>query len=119
MNDDKSQKELRNIPIIAMVIFIASLGIGITMFNQHVENEVKKLFSSSRDISNAAFLSNPIINLLEHVKRYFEYSLQEGQIYVSFVNLKHEGMFKQSEGQGWIPIVGKSTLQQKTLNLYG
>ena len=44
MNDDKSQKELRNIPIIDMVIFIAFLGIGITMFNQHVENEVKGFF---------------------------------------------------------------------------
>ena len=95
------------IPVIFIAVFIASLGIGIAMFNQQVEKEVKILFTNSKDISATRYSANQINNLPEPVQRYFKYSLQENQNYISFVKLKHEGTFRQSQGQGWIPIVGQ------------
>src|SRR4051794_2718995 len=95
------------IPVIFIAVFIASLGVGIAMFNQQVEKEVKRLYANSKDISETRYSVNQITNLPEPVQRYFNYSLQENQNYISFVKLKHEGTFRQSQGQGWIPIVGQ------------
>ena len=95
------------IPVIFIAVFIASLGIGIAMFNQQVEKEVKILFTNSKDISATRYSANQINNLPEPVQRYFKYSLQENQNYISFVKLKHEGTFRQNQGQRWIPIVGQ------------
>jgi hypothetical protein len=95
------------IPVIFIAVFIASLGVGISMFNRQVEKEVKRLFTNSKDISETRYSSTQINNLPEPVQRYFKYSLQEYQNYISFVKLKHEGTFRQSQGQGWMPIVGE------------
>jgi hypothetical protein len=95
------------IPIIFITILIVSLGVGIAMFNQQVEKEVKTLYANSKDISVTRYSVNQITNLPEPVQRYFKYSLQESQKYISYVKLKHEGTFRQSQGQGWIPIVGE------------
>jgi hypothetical protein len=95
------------IPVIFIAVFIASLGVGIAMFNQQVEKEAKRLFTNSKDISETRYSSTQINNLPEHVQRYFKYSLQENQNYISYVKLKHEGKFRQSQGQGWMPIVGE------------
>src|SRR6476659_11282624 len=98
------------IPVIFIAVFMTSLAVGIAMFNQQVEKEFKQLFSNSKDISSIYYSIDKISsnnNLPEPVQRYFKYSLQENQNYISFVKLKHEGMFRQSQGQGWIPIVGQ------------
>lgn len=95
------------IPVIFITFFIAFLGVGIAMFNQQIEKEVKILFTNSKDISGLRYSANQINNLPEPVQRYFKYSLQENQDYISFVKLKHEGMFRQSQGQGWMPITGQ------------
>ena len=95
------------IPVIFITVIIASLSVGIAMFGQQVEKEVKRLYANSKDISEAHYSVNQITNLPEPVQRYFKYSLQENQNYISFVKLKHEGTFRQSQGQGWIPMVGQ------------
>ncbi len=93
--------------VIFIALFSASLGVGITMFNRQVEKEVKRLFTNSKDKSEIRYSVNQITNLPEPVQRYFKYSLQENQNYISFIKLRHEGTFRQSPGQGWIPIVGQ------------
>jgi hypothetical protein len=95
------------IPVIFITLFIASLGVGIAMFNQQVEKEVKRLFTNSKDISEIRYSVKQITNLPDPVQRYFKYSLQENQYYTAYVKLKHEGTFRQSQGQGWMPIVGQ------------
>lgn len=101
----KSKKKY--VLFIIPVIFIASLGIGIAMFNQQVEKEVKILFTNSKDISGMRYSANQINNLPEPVQRYFKYSLQNNSHYISYVKLKHEELFRQNQGQGWISIVGQ------------
>lgn len=95
------------ISVIFIAVFIASLGVGIAMFNQQVEKEVKILFTNSKDISGIRYSVNQTNNLPEPVQRYFNYSLAENQNYISYVKLKHEGTFRQSQGQDWMPISGQ------------
>ena len=63
------------IPVIFIAVFIASLGVGIAMFNQQIEKEAKRLFTNSKDISETRYSANQINNLPEPVQRYFKYSL--------------------------------------------
>ena len=58
-----------------IAVFIASLGVGIAMFNQQIEKEAKRLFTNSKDISETRYSANQINNLPEPVQRYFKYSL--------------------------------------------
>ena len=95
------------IPVIFITVFVASLGVGITMFSQQVEKDVKRLYANSKDISEKSYSINKITNLPAPVQKYFKYSLQENQNQISFVKLKHEGIFRQSQGQGWMPIAGQ------------
>jgi len=95
------------IPVIFITVIIASLSVGIAMFGQQVEKEVKRLYANSKDISKVHYSVNQITNLPEPVQRYFKYSIQENQNYISFVKLKHEGIFRQSQGQVWMPMVGQ------------
>jgi hypothetical protein len=53
------------------------------------------------------YSANQINNLPEPMQRYFKYSLQENQNYISYVKLKHEGIFIQSQGQEWMSILGE------------
>ncbi|WP_148685249.1 DUF6920 family protein [Candidatus Nitrosocosmicus hydrocola] len=76
------------------------------IFNQQRERDIKTLFSTSKDISTNTFSSEQIKDLPDPVQRYFTYSLEEGQHYVSFVKLKHTGEFRQNENQKWMPIEG-------------
>jgi hypothetical protein len=95
------------IPVIFITVLIESLAVGFAMFSQQVEKEVKRLFTNSKDISEAHYSANQLTDLPEPVQRYFKYSLQDNQNYISYVKLKHEGTFRQSQGQEWIPIVGQ------------
>src|SRR5690348_15626946 len=100
------KKYLVLIPVVVFTVSFFALSVGIAMFNQQVEKEVKRLFTNSKDISGMHYSANQTNNLPEPVQRYFNYSLQENQNYISYVKLKHEGIFRQSQGQGWMPIVG-------------
>ena len=99
------------IPIVVaaiITVFIVSLGIGETLLSKQVQNEVKRLFASSKDsISTKIFTYDQVNNLPEPVQRYFKYALRDGQHYVSCVRLKHAGTFREGEEQGWMPIVGE------------
>jgi hypothetical protein len=77
------------------------------MFNRQVENQVDNLFASSENISNKLFNYDQINNLPEPVQRYFKYVLENRQHYTSYVQVKHYGTFRLSEGQPWMPIEGK------------
>src|SRR6476660_10181578 len=95
------------IPVIFITVIIASLSVGITMFSQQVEKDVKRLYANSKDISEKSYSINKITNLPEPVQRYFKYSLQENHNYASFIKLKHEGIFRQSQRQRWMTIAGQ------------
>ena len=69
--------------------------------------DVKKLFSLSKDISKKIFYYEQLIGLPEPVQRYFKHVLKEGQPYISYVSLIHDGKFKTGLDSGWINIRGE------------
>lgn len=80
---------------------------SIMLFKSHIKENIEKLASISKNISYNKFTFEQIKDLPIPVQRYFKYSLEEGQHYISYVKLKHEGQFRQNENQKWMPIKGE------------
>jgi len=95
------------IPVVAIVIYLVLVGLSDMIFNHSIENDIKTLYSTSKHVSNKTFSLEQIKGLPEPVQRYFTYSLEEGQQYVSYVKLKHTGVFRQYENQKWMQIEGE------------
>lgn len=94
--------------VIIIVVPITSVGVGEIMFRSQVEQEIENMFASSENnISDQIFTHEQLEGLPEPVQRYFRYSLEEGQGYISYVRLKHGGTIRQSAEQGWMPVTGE------------
>jgi hypothetical protein len=92
----------------AVIYSVSTKGIGKNMFGSKIQTDINRLYGSSKNISENTFtLDKTSNNLPEPVQRYFKYTLQEGQHYISYIILKHNGTFRQNEGQGWMPINGQ------------
>ena len=86
-----------------IVIFITGKINAIFKFRK----QVKRLFSESKSVSNLKFSKEQIKNLPEPVKKYFNHILKEGQPYISFVRIKHDGLFKAGIEKDWMDIKGE------------
>jgi len=108
---------------IFMILTVSTLiiytGISNTLFNSHVKENIERLSTTSKNISNTKFAFDQIKNLPVPVQRYFKYSLEEGQHYISYVKLKHEGQFRQNENQKWMPIKGEEYFSIEQPGLVG
>lgn len=93
--------------ILTLSTVIIYAGISTTLFDSHLKENIKKLFVTSKDISYTQFSFDQIKNLPSPVQRYFKYTLNEGQRYISYVKLIHEGEFRQNEYQKWMPVKGE------------
>ena len=94
--------------IIGVVVFIIMMVIiGGIMVKSQLEKSVEELFSLSQDISGRVYSHEQIEGLPEPVQRYFRYSLQENQPYISYVRLKHGGNFRLKSDQKWMSIRGE------------
>jgi len=71
------------------------------------DKEVKQLFSHSKNISNNTFSSEQLSGLPEPVQRYFKLVLKQGQPYLSYVRITHDGQFKSGAGKDWVNISGE------------
>jgi len=91
---------------IISIIVIAILTGKIILSNQH-SKEVTELFSLSEDISNRTFNYQQLAGLPEPVQRYFKHVLKDGQPYISYVRLIHDGQFKTNPKKDWIDIKGE------------
>lgn len=97
-----------------MLIVVAIIGasflllplIGKASLNSHFNKDVRILFSLSGDISKKTFSYKQLEGLPEPVQRYFRYALDDGQSYISYVRLKHNGTFKSAEDKKWTSIKG-------------
>lgn len=69
-----------------------------------LEKEVGKLFAISEEIHDI-YSREKIRGLPQPVQRYFDYSLQDHQKYVSYARLKHSGLFRPAKK--WMPIQGQ------------
>ena len=77
-------------------------------------SQVKTLFNQSNANTTQVFHSNLLENLPEPVERYFKYVLKEGQPYINYVRLKHDGQFKTGLDKQWIVIKGEEYFTTET-----
>ncbi|MEO7523721.1 MAG: DUF6544 family protein, partial [Ferruginibacter sp.] len=89
----------------ALIIIIFIIG----KINLHIkfDREVKELFATSKNISDQLFHKDQLDSLPEPVQRYFKHILKEGQPYISYARIKHDGQFKTGLNKAWIDIKGE------------
>ena len=83
------------------------LIIGKINLSLRFSNAVQLLFSQSASISDQEFFEKQLIGLPEPVQRYFNYTLKEGQPYISYARIKHVGRFKAALNKDWMNIAGE------------
>lgn len=91
---------------VAVLILFAFIT-GKLIVARQFKKEVKELFAQSKNISATTFSYNQLTGLPEPVQRYFKYVLQEGQSYISFISLIHNGQFKAGLKKDWVNIKGE------------
>ena len=79
-----------------IALIIITLLVGKFLLSKQFHKEVSELFSQSKNISNKIFNYEQLSGLPEPVQRYFKHVLKEGQPYISYVRLKHNGQFKNN-----------------------
>lgn len=91
------------------------------MLKGRFNREVEELLANSGDISDRRFYFGQLDGLPEPVQRYFKYCLSYRQSYISYVRMKHGGLFKQAEDQEWMEIRGEEyfTTQNPAFIWYG
>lgn len=93
------------IVIVAFIFLILVLGkINLSL---KFKNQVRQLFSESKNIAEEKFNYKKLEGLPEPVQRYFKFVLKENQPYISYVRLKHNGKFKTNLKKSWIDITGE------------
>ena len=70
------------------------------------KKEVSQLFANASDISNKIYKQKELAGLPEPVQRYFKLVLKEGQPYISYVRMTHDGQFKTGFDKDWVNIKG-------------
>ncbi|MGC8858839.1 MAG: DUF6544 family protein [Ignavibacteria bacterium] len=90
--------------VLFIVLFLSlALLIQKFIFNRYI----RQLFSNSPMVSSIKFSYTQIENLPEPVKKYFKLVLKEGQPYISYVRLKHNGYFRTKPNGKWVQIKGQ------------
>lgn len=92
------------INIIVIVVLTRAIYI---LRKKQFQRQINILFRLSADISARRFIYDNIIGLPAPVQRYLKYSMNDGQPYISYVRLQHDGFFKTSPKKDWMPIKGK------------
>lgn len=93
--------------IIPIAIVVMLLIIGKVHLSIKFSKQVKELFAQSKSISEQRFHKNQLDSLPKPVQRYFNHILKEGQPYISYARIKHDGQFKTDLDKGWINIRGE------------
>lgn len=97
-----------------MVILLSFIGllallliVGSVNMSAKFSNEVKELFAQSKNISDKRFHLSQLDGLPDPVQRYFKHILKEGQPYISYARIKHDGQFKSGLKKDWMDIKGE------------
>lgn len=93
------------ISILALILIILLIGrVNLTIkFYQ----EVKELFAQSKSISDKIYHPQQLADLPVPVQRYFKHILKDGQSYISYARIKHDGQFKMGFDKDWLNIKGE------------
>lgn len=90
------------IGLIAIVLLIGRVNLSLQF-----TKEVKQLFSESKNVSDKTFKYGQLAGLPEPVQRYFKHVLKNGQPYISYARITHDGQFKTGLEKNWINITGE------------
>jgi len=90
-----------------LVLLFIILLMGRINLSAKFGNEVATLFAESDSMSNHVYQHRQLEDLPEPVQRYFRYVLKEGQAYISYARIKHDGQFKTGLDKNWINIKGE------------
>jgi hypothetical protein len=88
--------------LLLLILLIGKINLSINF-----SKEVKELFAQSKSISEQKFHKNQLDNFPKPVQRYFNHILKEGQPYISYARIKHDGQFKTGFDKDWINIKGE------------
>ena len=88
-------------------VIVIALIAGKINLSVRFNKEVKQLFSASKNISGHSFNYQLLEGLPEPVQRYFKLVLKEGQPYINYIRLKHDGQFKTDLKKDWVNITGE------------
>lgn len=94
-----------SLTIVGIILLI--LIIGKVNLSLKFDREVRELFAQSKNITHQLFQKTQLDNLPEPVKRYFNHILKEGQPYISYARIKHDGQFKANLDKNWMNIKGE------------
>ncbi len=89
------------------VLLILTLIIGRINLSIQFKKEVKELFANTGPIIVKTFDYKQITGLPEPVQRYFRHVLKEGQPYIRYARLIHDGQFKTGLDKEWVNIQGE------------
>lgn len=92
---------LSAIALITMAFIIGKIILSLTF-----GKEVKALFAQSGRISDRHHRGQ-LDGLPEPAQRYFKHVLKEGQPYINYARIKHDGQFKAGLDKGWMAIQGE------------
>src|SRR5215210_2564037 len=85
-------------------ILILVLVMGRVSLSFRFGKQVKELFSLSTNIPAKTFTNRQLTGLPEPVQRYFRHVLKEGQPYINYVRMTHDGQFKPGLDKDWVAI---------------
>ncbi|MFZ4475952.1 MAG: DUF6544 family protein [Saprospiraceae bacterium] len=91
--------------VFGLVILI--LGFGKIQQSFQFSKDVKSLFAQSKNASGQVYHENQLVHLPEPVQRYFRHILKNGQPYIGYARIKHDGQFKPGFDKAWLNIQGE------------
>lgn len=93
---------------LSIVVTLILILIGGKLFRSfQFKNEVEELFSQSNNISTKLLDYKHLSDLPEPVERYFRHVLKDGQPYISYVRLTHDGQFRAGLDKDFTDIKGE------------
>jgi hypothetical protein len=95
------------IAVYILAIFICLFIIAKINLAIRFHKQVKSLFTRSNNISKQTYKQEQLIGLPAPVQRYFKHVLKDGQAYISYARIKHNGQFKTNIDKGWTNITGE------------
>lgn len=101
---------MKKIVFITVLVLAAAgtvFAAGKIVFKTQFRKEVENLFSGSEKIRDRVFSLEQISGIPDPVQKYFRHVLKEGQSYISYVRLQHDGFFKPAQDKAWVSIKGE------------
>jgi hypothetical protein len=107
-------KKLIIIPVAAAAAILTACIAWSKVLSSRFEKQVRALYALSVPQSDKHFNHTQLSGLPEPVQRYFRHVLKEGQAYISYARLKHDGKFKTGLKEDWVNITGEQNFTTAT-----